>query len=63
MIFRPSRAQRGDDRFVNQKMLLFAIGAVLGIAGIAFDLAWLRYLAIAVLSVGIMLRFFGGRDG
>lgn len=59
MIFRPDRGTRGDDRFLHLKMLIFSLGAVLGIVGIARDIGWLIYAAIALLAGGILLRFVG----
>ena len=62
MIFRPSRTRR-DDRFLNEKMLIFSVGAVCAIAGIAFELGWLVYVAIGILAIGMLLRFLpdGGK--
>ena len=61
MIFRPSRT-RGDDRFLDAKMLIFTLGAALALAGMAFELGWLVYVAIAVLVVGLLLRFVRNRE-
>lgn len=55
MIFRPSRTTR-DDRFLDQKLLIFSVGAVCAVAGIAFDVSWLIYAAIGVLLIGLLLR-------
>jgi hypothetical protein len=60
MIFRPSRT-RGDDRFLDAKVLIFTAGAACGLAGIAFDLGWLIYVAIGVLGIGLLLRFLPGQ--
>jgi hypothetical protein len=62
MIFRPSRARR-DDRFLDQKMLIFAVGAVVAIGGMAFELGWLVYVAIGIFAIGLLLRFLpdGGK--
>jgi hypothetical protein len=41
---------------------IFVAGAVLGLAGIFLDEAWLRIGAIVVLASGMLLRFLpGGR--
>jgi hypothetical protein len=61
MIFRPSRARR-DDRFLNEKILVFAAGAACGVLGIAFEVGWLVYLAIGVLALGMLLRFLPNRQ-
>lgn len=55
MIFRPSRTTR-DDRFLDQKLLIFSVGAVCAVAGIAIDVSWLIYAAIGVLLIGLLLR-------
>lgn len=60
MIFRPDRRQRGEDRYLPHKTLIFAVGAALGIAGIAFESGWLVYAAIVVLALGVFLRFASG---
>jgi len=56
MIFRPSRT-RGDNRFVDEKMAIFAIGAACAVVGMALELSWLIYVAIGVLVIGFLLRF------
>lgn len=63
MIFRPDRSRRGVDRFLDVKMLIFVIGAALGVIGIAREIDWLVYAAIAVLAVGVILRLLRGRTG
>ena len=61
MIFRPDRSRRGVDRFIDVKMLIFVIGAALGVIGIAREIDWLVYAAIAVLAGGVLLRVLGSR--
>lgn len=61
MIFRPDRRSRADDRFLPHKTLIFALGAMLGIAGIAFEIGWIVYAGIAVLALGVILRFASAR--
>ena len=60
--FRPSREQRGDDRFLNAKVALFSLGAVVALIGIATDIGWLVNIAIGILIVGFALRFLKTRD-
>ena len=57
--------RRRAGRWLEWKVRIFATGAVLGLAGIFLDEAWLRIAAIAVLATGILLRFLPGgkRDG
>jgi hypothetical protein len=55
--FRPSR-QRDDDglRTVNHRMTIFAIGAIVALAGIASGTSWIIYIAVGILAVGLLLR-------
>lgn len=46
--------------YLEWKVRIFAVGAVLGLAGILIDEAWLRIAAIVVLAGGILLRFLPG---
>jgi len=62
MIFRPSRERRGPDRFLEAKMVLFAVGAALGIAGMITENRLIIWFALAVLLVGFALRFLGQRE-
>jgi hypothetical protein len=59
MIFRPDRTRRGEDPALGYKMLFFVFGAVFGVAGIATERAWLIYLALLCLVVGVVLRVRG----
>jgi len=56
-IFRPDRTRREPDRLLKLKMIIFAIGAAVALAGIAYDRRPLLLLAIAILAVGVLLRF------
>ncbi len=51
-----SHERRPHDPFLALKAVLLVLGASLGIAGMVNDIAWLVYLAIAVIAVGIVLR-------
>src|SRR5690606_38738458 len=55
-LFRPDRTRRGPDRFLKLKMMIFAVGAAVAFAGIAYDRRPLLLLAIAILAVGVLLR-------
>ncbi len=58
--------RRRAGRWLEWKVRIFATGAVLGLAGIFLDEAWLRIAAIVVLASGIVLRLVPGgvrRDG
>jgi hypothetical protein len=55
MLFRPRRATEGPDPLLDLRILLFAIGAVAGILGMALSLSWLVYSAMSVLAVGIII--------
>lgn len=56
-LFRPSR-QRDDDglRTLNHRMTIFAIGAIVALAGIASGTSWIIYIAVGILAVGLLLR-------
>lgn len=56
-IFRPSRETRGPDPFLNLKVVLFALGAAIGIAGIISGRELLVGIGVLVLAVGVLLRF------
>ena len=56
-IFRPSRTRDEEGvRTVNHRMAIFAIGAIVGLAGIASGTSWIIYIAVGILAVGIILR-------
>lgn len=57
-MFRPSRSGAGDpDPFLAWKVRGFVIGAALALAGMGFDMGWLVWSGIAVLAIGVLLRF------
>lgn len=61
MAFVPRR-RRADDRWLEWKVRIFSLAAVLGLAGIYADERWLTGSAIAVLAGGLLLRFLPGED-
>ncbi len=60
-LFRPDRARREPDRFLKLKMMVFAVGAAVALAGLAYDRRPLLLLAVAILAFGILLRFIPSR--
>ena len=58
MIFASRRSRKGPDPHLNTKVILFSVGAVLGLAGMALEFPLLVVLAILVLAVGVGLRVF-----
>lgn len=60
--FRLDRARRAGP-YLEWKVAIFAVGAVLGLAGIWLDEAWMRIAAIVVLAGGMLLRYGGGGGG
>jgi len=52
--------RRRAGRYLAWKVRIFAAGAVLGLAGILLDEAWLRVTAIVVLALGVLLRLLPG---
>ena len=62
-MFRPSRTRSGgDDSLVVWKVRLFALGAALALGGIAFGNTWVAWGGVAVLGIGLALRFIIPRD-
>lgn len=56
-LFRPSRQRDDDGRHtLNQRMTIFAIGAIVALAGIASGTAWIIYIAVGILAVGLLMR-------
>ena len=55
------RSRRRPVRHFEWRVRLFGVGAILAVVGMYADEAWLIYLAIVVLAVGILLRFAPGR--
>lgn len=53
---------RRDDRFLEWKVRLFSVAAVLALAGLYLEERWMTGTAIAVLAIAMLLRFLpGGR--
>lgn len=62
-MFRPSRSRSGkDDPYVHWKLRLFGVGAALAFAGMGTGLGWLVWVGVAVLGVGLVLRFLPRRS-
>ena len=61
MAFLSSRSSR-DYSWLEWKIRLFSVAAVLSLVGIYFDERWVIGLAIMVLSLGMVLRFVPGSD-
>jgi hypothetical protein len=56
-IFRPSRKVDEQGRAtLPHRMTIFAIGAIIALAGIASGTDWIIYIAVGVLAVGVILR-------
>ena len=52
--------RRRDDPFLEWKVRLFSVAAVLVLLGLYLDNRWVTGLAIAVLAVAMLLRFLPG---
>lgn len=52
--------RRRDDPFLEWKVRLFSVAAVLVLVGLYLDNRWLTGLAIALLAVAMLLRFLPG---
>jgi len=61
-LFRPDRERRGPDPFLQVKVILFAIGAALAIAGMIAGSQLLVGIGILVLAIGVFLRFIQRSD-
>lgn len=53
----------GPDPYLEWKVGTFAVGAVLGLAGIALDERWLVWAALAVLAAGFVLAALSRLSG
>lgn len=58
------RASRGPtsqsaERWVYPKVFVFLIGGALGVIGMTAHIDWLVTVAVAVLAVGVAMRFLG----
>ena len=60
-LFRPSRERYGPDPLYEWKVILFSVGAGMGLFGMISNRDWLVLAAIPVLAVGVTLRWFGRR--
>ncbi len=61
-MFRPTReSPQADPATVAWKVRLFASGAALALAGMAFELRWLVWAGIAALLAGLALRLLPRR--
>lgn len=60
-MFRPSRERREDDRWLPAKTIILAAGAVLGLAGIMFDIGVLVTAGTIVLGAGLLVVAAGRR--
>lgn len=58
-LFRPSRERYGPDPYYHWKVILFSIGAGMGLFGMISNRDWLVLAAIPVLVVGVVLRWLG----
>lgn len=64
MILFVRRSRREEpDPYVGLKMLLFALGAVMALAGMLLTWTWLVAAAMVVLVVGFAVRFLPARAG
>ena len=63
MFIRRSKAEAGSATAHNLqlRLIFFAVGAALALAGMALKLDWLMNVALGVLLVGFALRFIGVR--
>ena len=55
--------RRREDPFLEWKVRLFSVAAVLVLLGLYLDNRWLTGLAIVVLAAAMLLRFLPGGSG
>ncbi|HLU24833.1 MAG TPA: hypothetical protein VKZ58_03950 [Longimicrobiales bacterium] len=60
--FRPSRERRGEDRFLHWKVLIFFVGAAVGLIGMARGDDRIVITAAAILALGVLLRIASRRE-
>jgi hypothetical protein len=60
-MIRLDRSRREPDIWLGEKMIFFATGAALGLAGMVAGRDWLIWAAIVVLGIGFALRLLGRR--
>jgi len=54
---------RRAGRYLEWKVRIFTLGAVLAVVGMATSQSWMTWLAIVVLGAGLVLRFLpGGKE-
>lgn len=56
-----SRSGRGT-YLLRWRLRLLTVGAILGVLGMARDATWMIWTAVAVLIVGMLLRFVPAPD-
>lgn len=61
-LFRPSRERRGPDRWLDLKLLLFSLGAAVGLTGMLLGRDWVIFTAIGILALGVLVRFLPGEQ-
>ncbi len=62
-MFWASRRRHDDARLLAPRMVLFVLGAGLGLAGMALEISWLVTAGIVVLAVGLALGLISRRRG
>lgn len=53
---------RRAGRYLEWKVRLFSVAAVVALAGIYLESRWLTSAAIAILAAGLLLRFLPGAE-
>jgi hypothetical protein len=51
-----NRSRTAEDRYLRARTALMCVGAGLGLGGMLLDIAWLIWLALAILLAGVALR-------
>lgn len=61
-MFRPDRSQRAGP-YLEWKVRLFTVGAVLALGGMYLDEGWVLAVATVVLVLGMLVRFLPRPEG
>ncbi|MGH7501263.1 MAG: hypothetical protein ACREL7_05830 [Longimicrobiales bacterium] len=60
-MFRPSRRRHGPDPTLRYRMLLFGVGAVAGLFGMATERSWLVLTGTVFLAIGLVVAIVANR--
>jgi hypothetical protein len=64
-MMRPDRSPEREVKYLEWRVRIFSVGAVIAVFGLYYDNAWIIWAALAVLLTGFLVRFMpqGGGEG